>query len=412
MSESRLSNVGDAPDEDAVRWLQSFVIRLREDGYSKHSIYKRRWAAGSLLRWLQANEMTLETIDESHTAAFVERPGRRPKDRHGLERTAARLFLLHVRATLGAVAPPRVLTLTPAQVLERSYEKYLRSERGLAHRSVEVYLPYARQFVSAHSNKQGQFCPPHNGLQVQEYLLTRIHGRQSEYCRLVCAVLRSFLRFLFYHAVVPVDLSGSIPRVRRWTLAHVPEFLTPAQVEQVLAATNRTTAKERRDFAVLLLLARLGLRAGEVVALELDDIRWRTGEIVVHGKGQTLDSLPLLADVGQALADYIQHDRRRSSSRRLFLREIAPHGAFSGPAAVGHIVRSALARAGIQRRRGAAHLFRHGLATQMVRKGASLLEIAEVLRHRSSASAEIYAKVSFESLRQVGRPWPGAKEVR
>jgi site-specific recombinase XerD len=211
--------------------------------------------------------------------------------------------------------------------------------------------------------------------------------------------------------VAAADLSGAVPRVRRWTLAHVPEFLTSDQVEHVLAATDGTTAKGRRDLAVLVLLARLGLRAGEVVALELDDIRWRTAEIIVRGKGRTIDSLPLLADVGQALADYIQSDRGGSSLRRLFLRSIAPPDGLAGPAAVGHIVRSALQRAGIRRKRGAAHLFRHSLATRMIRNGASLSEISEILRHRSPSSTEIYAKVSFESLRQAARPWPGTGGV-
>jgi integrase len=156
----------------------------------------------------------------------------------------------------------------------------------------------------------------------------------------------------------------------------------------------------------------LGLRAGEVQTLEISDIRWRTGEIVIHGKGRTVDRLPLLSDVGEALARYLQ-DRGVSASRRVFLRTIAPHVGLAGPAAIGHVVRVALARVGISRSsRGAAHIFRHSLATKMIHQGASIPEIAEVLRHRSQNTTEIYAKVDFEALRGVARSWPGTGGVR
>jgi len=195
--------------------------------------------------------------------------------------------------------------------------------------------------------------------------------------------------------------------------ATVPAFLLHEEVERVLSATDRSIPRGRRDYAILLFLARLGLRAGEVVRLELGDIRWRTGEFVVRGKGRVLDRLPLLADVGEALALYLRKDRGRRSSRRVFLRMWAPRVGLTGPAAVGHVVRAALARAGLRRTsRGAAHLFRHSLATRMIRHGASLAEISEVLRHRSQNTTEIYAKVDFEALRGVARPWPGAGGAR
>jgi site-specific recombinase XerD len=163
----------------------------------------------------------------------------------------------------------------------------------------------------------------------------------------------------------------------------------------------------------LLLLARLGLRAGEIVGLELEDLHWRTGQVVVRCKGRHSDHLPLLDDVGEALALYLREDRGRNVSRRVFLRMWAPRVGLSGPAAVGHVVRRALARAGIRRKsRGAAHLFRHSLATRMIRHGSSMAEIAEVLRHRSPSTTAIYAKVDFEALRGVSQPWPGCGGAR
>jgi integrase len=182
------------------------------------------------------------------------------------------------------------------------------------------------------------------------------------------------------------------------------------EIERVIAATDRSTARGRRALAILLLLARLGLRAGEVVALELDDILWDAGEIVVRGKGRLHDRLPLLDDVGEALALYLCEARDRSTSRRVFLRRRAPHVGLSGPAAVCEVAREALRRAGLRPAgRVAAHVFRHSLATRMIRRGASLGEIAQVLRHRSVDTTQLYAKVEFEALHGVALPWPTAE---
>lgn len=198
-----------------------------------------------------------------------------------------------------------------------------------------------------------------------------------------------------------------MPAVSKCRQSSVPTYLTPEQEEAIIATADRLTPTGRRDYAILLLLARLGLRAGEIIALELGDIRWRSAELVIHGKGQMVEHMPLLSDVGAALATYLHDDRGASTSRRVFLRIWAPRVGLAGPAAIGHIVRLAFARAGFRPAyRGAAHLFRHGLATTMIRHGASMMEIAEVLRHRSQDSTAIYAKVAFDDLRGVARPWP------
>ena len=225
--------------------------------------------------------------------------------------------------------------------------------------------------------------------------------------RLVAVTLRSLLRFLYLRGEMDFDLSRGVSRFQKWKLATVPTYLSPADVEKVLAACDVATPTGRRDRAILLLLARLGLRAGEVVTLEVGDIAWRSGEILIRGKGQQRDHLPLTPDVGEALALYLRLDRGESSARRAFLRLKAPREGLAGPAAVGHIVRKLLACSGIIRTsRGAAHMFRHSLATRMIRHGASISEIAEVLRHRSQSTTGLYAKVAFQTLREVARPWP------
>jgi integrase/recombinase XerD len=288
------------------------------------------------------------------------------------------------------------------------YVNYLRRDRGLAENSVLVYRPHVRDLLAEQVAKTGSVSVrAFDATGIRSFLLDHIRGRSGEYARLLATALRSFFRFLFLCGDLPRDLSGSIPAVCKPRPTAAPAFLSRDEMDRVISATDGSTLTGCRDRAVLLLLARLGLRAGEVVQLELDDLRWRTGEIIIHGKGRVIEPLPLLAEIGEALARYLREDRRNDGARRVFRRVYPPYRGFAGPAAVGHIVRAALVRAGVRRSgRGAAHLFRHGLATQMIRSGATLTEISEVLRHRSLNTTAVYAHVSFEALRSVAGPWP------
>jgi integrase len=224
--------------------------------------------------------------------------------------------------------------------------------------------------------------------------------------------LRSFLRFLFLRGETGTDLARAVPTVRRWRLSSVPRYLPEQDVERLLRACKRTSPTGRRNHAVLLLLARLGLRASEVMALEIDDLRWREGEVVVRGKGLVRDRLPLLTEVGEALALYLSKDRPSGGSRRVFLRSRAPHRGFAHPSTISTIVARALVRAGLAPATRGAHLLRHSLATAMVRRGATFTEIGQVLRHRSPNTTEIYAKLDFGALRDVALPWPTSRGAR
>jgi integrase len=223
---------------------------------------------------------------------------------------------------------------------------------------------------------------------------------------LMVTALRSFFRFLFQHDEIEADLAAAVPGVARWRLSTVPKYLRPEEVDAVLAACDRSTAVGRRDYAIVLLLARLGLRAGEVVALELEDLYWRVGEITVRGKGCVHHRLPLVPEVGEAIAAYLRRDRPASRSRRVFLRTRAPHRGFAGPVTVSTLVRRAVERAGLEPPSRGAHLLRHSLATGMLRRGASMSEIAELLRHQALGTTEIYAKVDLGGLSSLAQPWP------
>jgi len=225
--------------------------------------------------------------------------------------------------------------------------------------------------------------------------------------QLLTSALRSFLRYARYLGQVRCDLAAAVPTVANWSMPSIPRAIPADAVRRLLASINRRTAMGRRDYAILLLLARLGLRAGEVVRLELEDIDWNAGSITVQGKGGRRSALPLPADVGSAIAAYLRRGRPRSRSRHIFLRIKAPIRSLLGPQAIAHLVRQNLARAGIQAPTNGAHQFRHALATGMLHHGASLAEIGEVLRHRDPETTKIYTKVDLDSLSGLALPWPG-----
>jgi integrase/recombinase XerD len=232
----------------------------------------------------------------------------------------------------------------------------------------------------------------------------RLHLKRA---KLLTSAMRSFLRYARYRGAVTLDLAAAVPVVANWSMSSIPRAIGADQVRQLLASIDRRTVTGRRDYAIVLLLARLGLRAGEVAFLELDDIDWDAGEVSVRGKGDQRTALPLPAEVGAAIAAYVRHGRPLSTSRRVFLRSKAPVRGFLSQCAIGSIIRHALQRTGIQAPTTGAHQFRHALATQMLRRGASLTEIGEVLRHRSPQTTTIYAKVDLQALRTLALPWPG-----
>jgi integrase/recombinase XerD len=393
--------------------IAGFLGQLRTTGYAERTIRKKRLIVAAFARWMKFQRIALDHLVDSDIAAFVKRRRTRVA-RIKAERVALRLLFRYLRVKSLVKTPPALVVASPSDVMEKRYTEYLRQDRGLAENSLRVYLPLIRDFLAGQiADGSGLSSASFNAQMIRNHLLLRSVSRSSEQSRLLATALRSFFHFLFLRGDTQVDLSVSVPTVRTWRQSSVPAFLPAEDVERVLRSTDLTTSRGRRDHAILLLLSRLGLRAGEIVSLELGDIRWRPGEIVVRGKGRVVEHLPLLAEIGEALALYLRQDRGASLSQRVFMRMFAPHIGLAGPAAVGHIVRLAFVRAGLRpASRGAAHLLRHSLATTMIRHGASMAEIAEVLRHRSQNTTAIYAKVSFESLRGVARPWPSAGGVR
>jgi len=318
-------------------------------------------------------------------------------------------FLEHLREK--GVIPPLepAVDESPLAALQERYESYLKNERSLSPVTIARYWHFLRRFLVDRFGDAPNAPIGVRGLapnDISGFLLRQARSGRSEVAKLMVPALRSFFRFLFQHGETKTDLAAAVPRVPAWRLVEVPKYLTSAEVERVVHVCERNTAVARRDLAIILLLARLGLRASELIALELDDIDWRAGVLTVRGKGGYHDRLPLPADVGEAMATYLRQDRPRCMTRRVFIRIKAPHRGFANPSSISTIVCRALARAGLQPRFKGSHILRHSLATGMLRAGASMDEIGEVLRHRTPNSTEIYAKVDINSLRSLALPWP------
>jgi site-specific recombinase XerD len=300
--------------------------------------------------------------------------------------------------------------LKPVEQCAQEFERYLREERVLAEATINNYIPPIRCFLKDRFRdgpvKLSRLCAGDVAGFVQRQA-PRLHPKRS---KLLTTALRCFLHYGRYRGEVVMDLAAAVPVVPNWSKTGIPRAIPGEQVRQLLASIDRTTAMGRRDYAILLMLARLGLRSSEVVFLDLDDIDWNNGQLNVRGKKGQCTKLPLPVDVGKAIAAYLRCGRPQSTSRRVFLRAKAPLCGFKGPCGVGSIVRHSLQRASIDAPTHGAHQFRHGLATEMLRRGASLSEIGEVLGHRHPQTTTIYAKVDINALRTLALRWPGGAQ--
>jgi site-specific recombinase XerD len=389
------------PDLFVVQ-LRRFASSLAEQGYAENTLREKVKLLAKCEAWLKRNRLAVVDLDERLVETFLKR-------RHRVHRGDAKTlqqFLDHLRRQ--SVVPARNLPRdrSPlAQILNR-YEMHLSTERGLVAHTIQEYQSFVRKFLRERFRGQPLLLKAVKASDISHFILRHTASMRGKRAQVMTTAFRSFFRFLFEKGELQADLAASVPTVANWRLSTVPKYLTPKEVERVLKACDRRTAIGRRNYAILLLLARLGLRAGEVVALQLEDVNWRAGEILVRGKGLLHDRMPLPPDVGQALASYLRRDRPACRTRRVFICAKAPRRGFAHPSTLSTIVRRALARADLHPPLKGAHLLRHSLATSMLRSGATMSEIAEILRHRALNTTEIYAKVDFQGLQSLAHPWP------
>ena len=389
-------------------YLSSFLEQATQLGYVPGTVKSQVYLLSVLSAWLERHGKSITDLDESVVIRFFNETGYRKRRRRGEQQTLMR-FLEQLRSEEIVPAAQPVIDESPLSALHRKHAKYLEKQRGATPATASRYWPFIQQFLfecfGDGSIQLAELGPE----DIADFLVKHAHDRTPKMAQLMVCSLRSFFRFAFEHRKISRDISALVPPISTWKMADLPKYLKPEEIEQLLGSCDQTRPVGRRNLAILLLLARLGLRAGEVVGLELDDIDWRTGVLTVRGKGLIRDHLPIPHEVGQAVAAYIRNDRPKEYSRRVFLRLRAPIRGFNNSSTVSMIVSQTLSKAGLNPVFKGAHLLRHSLATNLLRNGAAMVEIGEILRHRSPSSTEIYTKVDIKGLRSIAKPWPCRK---
>jgi site-specific recombinase XerD len=389
--------------EPLAQYFDPYLARIEEEGFSPSSVPCQAYAITRFSKWLQEKHIPLGDLDGTAVQAFLNRdPGvvHRPEP-ETIHRLVA---ILRDMGILKLESPPQ---LTAVQECIGEYRQYLVRQRGLSSASLPNYLSYVEQFLQEKFAHRELRLDVLRAPDITAYMKSHVAKMSPARAKLLVTALRAFLRYLLHQGKISVDLSPCVLPVACWSYSEIPKSLPPGTVERVLAGCNRKTPNGRRNYAILLLLARLGLRAGEVVTLNLEDLDWDSGLIRIRRKGSRWTQLPLPEDVGVAIAAYLRSDRPPSSSRRVFLRHRAPARGFAGTISVSSVVRRTLIRAGVDSARTGAHVLRHTLAVDLLRNGATLHEIGDVLGHRSPNTTAIYAKVDLVALRSIALPWPG-----
>jgi integrase/recombinase XerD len=395
------------PEGPIATHIRAFAASRTALGYAKSSLRREIRLAAGFSQWLKQEGVGLQGVGADQVSRYLR--DRHRKVRPGPGDAAALRHLLEFLRREGVIAAEPIIArrLTPADRVGRAYEQYLRDVRALASATITNYVPFIQGFLTAQFGEGPVRLARLTARDVVRFVQRQAPRLHLKRAKLLTVALRSFFQYARYRGAVTRDLAAAVPAVANWSMPSIPRAIGEEQIRQLLTSFNRRTPLGRRDYAIVLLLSRLGLRANEVSGLELEDIHWDAGQVSVRGKRGHRTVLPLPADVGAAIAAYLRHGRPPSASRRVFLRSKAPIQGFLGQCAIGSIVRHALHRAGLTAPTTGAHQFRHALATRMLRRGASLTEIGDILRHRSPETTMVYAKVDLAALRTLALPWPG-----
>jgi site-specific recombinase XerD len=387
--------------------LESFANHLFESGYATISARRHIRSAEHVICWACRRRLVLQDLDTSALKRFGDHLGRCRcghycrADRVDIL-TGVRLFLKHVQGVNG----PDIRVTKPSPVepgLWNAFSAWMRAQRGTCDQTLYNYGLPIRELIR-HFGENPAELDAHG---LRQFVLQQSRTTGWATAKKCTTALRMFLRFLIAEGRCPAGLLGAIPVLPHWRLTSLPRYLPPEDVERLIASCDLSSPIGKRDRAILLLLARLGLRAGDIVQMRLQDIDWKGAWIQVSGKGRRQTRLPLSQEVGQAIVAYLQEGRPQVNNDALFIRSRAPFRRLGSHCAVSVLVDRAIRRAGITRpSRGAAHLLRHSLATSMLQHGASLQDISVLLRHRSIETTQIYAKVDIKGLRQIAQPWP------
>jgi site-specific recombinase XerD len=376
-----------------------FRARLRESGYTPLSVVNVMRLMAHLSRWLDANGLGVADLTSEQVERYA--AARRAEGRTSARLPRSVAPVLAMLAGAGALVPQApAVPLSDQERLLAAFERHLLCERALAASTAAAYVARARRFLEGLDDGGVSSLTAGHVMRAVLVEAAAVSVGSAQY---FVAALRAFLRFCFLEGLVEADLAGAALAVTGRRRSPLPKGISRAGAQALLACCDRRRPAGRRDYAVLVTLLRLGLRASEAAVLTLEDIDWRAGEITVHGKGRRDERLPLPADVGQAIAAYLTRGRPVTGCREVFLRAVAPAGPL-GRGGISCIVRRACRRAGIPPI--GAHRLRHTTACQMADAGVPLTEIGQVLRHNSMASTANYARISIIELRKLAQPWP------
>lgn len=391
-------------------YFEPYSEYLADRGYSQISYWKKTFLINEFSRWLERKKIAAREIRAEHQEAFLRYNAkcRCPKRGDQITITGITSWLQEN----GVIEGKLTASSEPSEIdrILQEYKSYLQEDRGLAPTTIENYAGYVRRFLADMSGTEELNLGSIRASQITDYVRRNApRDRTFASAKDTVSALRSFFRFARYRDYIKTDLAAVVPSVAGWSMASIPRAM-PAECVRKLLDESKTwrSAVGLRNRAILLLLARLGLRAREIVRLELGDIDWPEGRLSVHGKGRQERPLPLPHDVGKAIASYLKDGRPQSASRKVFLRARAPFDGLKGSSDICQIVRRAIKRVGMDLAFTGSHQLRHALAVDMLRQGVSLTEIGQVLRHRSPDATRRYAKVDIKGLREVALPWPGA----
>lgn len=387
--------------------LEGFAHELCETGHAEIIARRHIRAAEHFIYWANKEGIPLGSFNERVLPRFDDHLSQCQCPGYGLSQRldlscGARWFVDYVcSAGVGVARATESAEQDP--VLLVAFYKWMREHRGTADLTLYNYSISIRDLLKRIGEDPGRL----DAQGLRQFVLERSHKRGRSVVKMCTTALRMFLRFLIAEGKCETGLDAAIPVVANWSLSSLPRYVQAEEVERVIAAGDSASPVGRRDRAILLLLARLALRAGDIVQLRLGDIDWKGAWISVSGKNRREMRLPLTQEVGQAIVDYLQDGRPQSETDVVFVRSRAPFRAFATHCAVSVIVAQAMRRAGVAcPSRGAAHVLRHSVATSMLRQGASLQDIAVILRHRSIETTQIYAKVDVTALQRIAQPWP------
>lgn len=390
--------------------IDGFANSLEQDGFSHATAVRYLRAAAHLGHFQEQHGSTLTDIDSSTAAAFFHHfAACRCPQSNGGERNhhtyfGAKRFREYLMQIGVCQDGPGSEPANPEPVLAVGFRQWLRKHRGASDGTVRQYARGAIELIQALGNEPMRW----NAQGVRGYFVERTSECGVGTAEKLVTSLRAFLRFLGVHGQCQADLHDAVPAFAAWRLAELPRYLTAEQVDRLIAACDGRSPERRRDRAIILLLVRLGLRAGDVAHLRLADIEWGTGSVRVSGKGRYQVRLPLPQDVGDAVVDYLECRPRIGNDDHVFVRNIAPHRPFLGGDGVSSVVRRALKRAVVETPAKGAHALRHTAATEMLRHGVPLDQIALVLRHRGIDTTAYYAKADVNLLKRIAQPWPEA----